>query len=271
MTRGNRYTPRTRAIFLHGNPLSHGMSTRASPRASFVSAAFLHGARDALGVPAAVLAAGMIGFGAFALERGFSLWLALACTAGIWALPGQIVLLEMHASGAPGYLTVLAVFVTNARFLPMTVSLMPVISHPRYGRASAYLVAQLISMTGWVWAMRTCPDMPPERRFPYFFGFAAACWGVSIFATAAAYFLAAGFPASLRVGLAFLAPVYFLVLLIGDARTALAAWALACGALAGPLIHMASPQWSVLLSGLLGGTLAYLIHKSHRRQGRAHD
>jgi branched-subunit amino acid transport protein len=63
--------------------------------------AFSRGARDALGVPAAVLAAGMIGFGAFALEYGFSIWLALACTAGIWALPGQIVLVEMHGTGAP--------------------------------------------------------------------------------------------------------------------------------------------------------------------------
>jgi predicted branched-subunit amino acid permease len=243
------------------------MSTRNRPRDNFLSAAFLSGVQDALGVPAAVLAAGMIGFGAFALERGFSLWLALACTAGIWALPGQIVLLEMHASGAPGFLTVLAVVMTNARFLPMTMSLMPVIRHPRYGRASVYVAAQLISMTGWAWAMRTCPDLPPERRFPYFFGFAAACWVVSIIATAVAYFLAEGFPAPLRVGLVFLAPVYFFVILIGEARTALAAWALACGALAGPLFHVVSPQWSVLLSGLLGGTLAYLIHKHYRRHG----
>jgi predicted branched-subunit amino acid permease len=245
------------------------MSTRNRPIVRLVSAPLASGVQDALGVPAAVLAAGMIGFGAFALERGFSLGLALACTAGIWALPGQIVLLEMHASGAPGYLTVLAVFVTNARFLPMTVSLMPVIRHPRYGRASVYVAAQLISMTGWAWAMRTCPDMPQERRFPYFFGFATACWGVSIVATAAAYVLAEGFPAPLRVGLAFLAPVYFFVLLIGDARSVLAVTALACGAVAGPLVHIASPQWSVLLSGLLGGTLAYLIHKSYRRHGRA--
>jgi predicted branched-subunit amino acid permease len=244
------------------------MSTRNRLRDNFVSAAFLSGVQDALGVPAAVLAAGMIGFGAFALERGFSLWLALACTAGIWALPGQIVLLEMHASGAPGFLTVLAVVMTNARFLPMTMSLMPVIRHPRYGRASVYVAAQLISMTGWAWAMRTCPDLPPERRFPYFFGFAAACWVVSIIATAVAYFLAEGFPDSLRLGLVFLAPVYFFVILIGEARTALAAWALACGALAGPLFHVVSPQWSVLLSGLLGGTLAYLIHKHYRRHGR---
>lgn len=234
---------------------------------TLVSAAFVSGVRDALGVPAAVLAAGMIGFGALALEHGFGLWLALVCTAGIWALPGQIVLLEMHASGAPGFLTVLAVMLTGARFLPMTMSLMPVIRPSRYSRAMVYVVAQLIAMTGWAWAMRSCPDMPPERRFPYFFGFAAACWGSGILATMIGYFLAGGFPAPLRLGFVFLAPVYFFVILIGDARTALAAWALACGAAAGPLFHVISPQWSVPLSGVVGGTLAYLIQRRHGRAG----
>lgn len=76
---------------------------------SSYAAARSMGARDALGVPAAVLAAGMLGFGALAFESGLNLVLAVACTAGIWALPGQIVLIEMHVAGAPGSLTVLAV------------------------------------------------------------------------------------------------------------------------------------------------------------------
>lgn len=226
----------------------------------------LAGARDAVGVPAAVLAAGMIGFGAFSLEHGFTVWLAIACTAGIWALPGQIVLLEMVASGAPGYLSVLVVMLTGARFLPMTMSLMPVIRRGGESRWTVYVVAQLISMTGWAWAMRRCPEMPRNQRLPYFFGFAAACWAISMAATAAGYFLAGWFPESIRLGFVFLTPVYFFIILVGDIRTPLAAWALACGALAGPLFHLLSPQWSVLLSGLAGGTLAYVIQ---RRYGRA--
>src|SRR5688500_12031278 len=161
------------------------MSTGNPASAHSVSAAFFEGTKDALGVPAAVLAAGMIGFGAFALEHDLSLWLALACTAGIWALPGQIVLLETHASGAPGYLTVLAVLVTNARFLPMTMSLLPVIRHPRYGRSSLYVLAQLISMTGWAWAMRACPGMVQARRLPCLCGFAAGARAVHLVATGA--------------------------------------------------------------------------------------
>src|SRR5436853_6539977 len=88
------------------------------------------GVRDALGVPAAVLAAGMIGFGALAFESGLTVLQAMACTAGIWALPGQLVLVELHLAGAPGALTVPGVMLTSARFLPMSISLMPVIREP---------------------------------------------------------------------------------------------------------------------------------------------
>lgn len=242
------------------------MSTVHSPREPLLSDAFRHGVKDAIGVPAAVLAAGMIGFGAFALEHGFSVGLALACTIGIWALPGQIVLLEMHTSGAPGLVTVIAVMLTSARFLPMAMTLMPVVRHPRYSRLAVYAGAQVIAMTGWAWAMRACRDMPVEKRFPYFAGFGAACWAAGIAATALGYCLAGGFPQTVRLGLVFLAPVYFFVILIGDARTVLAVVALACGALAGPIMHLLTPQWSVLLAGVVGGTMAYGLQRMYGRR-----
>lgn len=37
--------------------------------------------------------------------------------------------------------------------------------------------------------------------------------------------------------------------------------ALACGAFSGPLLYLVNAQWSVLLSGFAGGTLAYLIQR----------
>ena len=49
----------------------------------------------------------------------------MASTAVIWALPGQIVFVEMHTLGAPLVATLLAVMLSSARFLPMTLLLMP--------------------------------------------------------------------------------------------------------------------------------------------------
>jgi predicted branched-subunit amino acid permease len=80
------------------------------------------------------------------------------------------------------------------------------------------------------------------------------------------YLSAGAFPPMLRLGFVFLNPVYFVVILLGDTRTRLAAIAIACGAVTGPLLHLMNPEWSVLLSGLIGGTAAYLIQ---RRTGGA--
>ena len=204
----------------------------------------------------------MLGFGALAYESGLSVLLAAACTAGIWALPGQIVLIEMHVSGAPGALTALAVMLTAARFLPMMVSLMPVVREPSTSRAELYGAAQFLAMTSWAWTMRRCMDMPREERLAYFVGFAGTCWAVGVVATVAGYYLAGSFPPLLRLGFVFLNPAYFVVLLIGEARTRLAITALVCGAIAGPLMHIAGPQWSVLSAGLVGGTAAYLIQRA---------
>jgi len=63
-----------------------------------------------------------------------------------------------------------------------------------------------------------------------------------------------------------MAPLMFggliVVMLIGfPVAFSLAALGLACGALAGPLAYLATPEWSVPLAGLVGGTAAYLILK----------
>lgn len=218
--------------------------------------------RDALGVPAAVLAAGMVGFGALAYESGLSVLQAMVCTAGIWALPGQLVLVEMHLAGAPGVLTVLGVMLTSARFLPMSISLMPVIREPGASRARVYAAAQFVAMTSWAWTIRRGAEIPADARLSYFTGFAGTCCAAGVVATAVGYYLAGSFPPLVRLGFVFLNPVYFVVLLIADARTPLAAIALVCGAVAGPLMHLVDPQWGVLLAGVAGGTAAYALQRA---------
>lgn len=158
------------------------------------------GMKDALGIPAAVPAAGMVGFGALAYESGLDVLLAMVCTAGIWALPGQIALVEMYVAGAPGLLTVTAIMLTAARFLPMTLALVPVVRGPASSCVRLYGAAQLLAMTTWAWTMRHSIAMPREIRLSYYLGFAATCWAVSIAATALGYYLAGTFPPIVRLG-----------------------------------------------------------------------
>jgi predicted branched-subunit amino acid permease len=230
------------------------------------TAAFRRGAREALGVPAAVLGAGFIGYGSLAAENGYSIAQIVFATAAIWALPGQLILIEMNAIGASAIAIVAAVAMSGARFLPMTMTLAPVLRDARHGPGVMYPASQLVSMTTWAAGMQQGPGIAAPLRVPYFIGFGVACIAVSAVCGAAGHLLAGALPPLVRLGFVFLTPVYFLVILIGDARTRLAAVALACGAVAGPLFHLVSPQWSVLAAGFAGGTLAYYIQRARGRR-----
>jgi predicted branched-subunit amino acid permease len=161
----------------------------ASPRAAWKG-----GAVEALGVPAAVLGAGYIGFGALAFDADFSLALALFSTMTIWALPGQIALIELRELGTAAPALVLAVMLTSARFLPMTVTLLPLLRHPAYRTWHYYLAGHFVAMTGWAVAVRRCPMLPLEQRLPYFLGFAIALWLACLAGTAAGYFASSSLP-----------------------------------------------------------------------------
>jgi O-antigen/teichoic acid export membrane protein len=61
-------------------------------------------------------------------------------------------------------------------------------------------------------------------------------------------------------------PVYFLLIMLGDARTRIVILSLAAGAVSGPLMHLLAPQWSVLGGGLIGGSAAFALHRWSLRQ-----
>jgi predicted branched-subunit amino acid permease len=222
-------------------------------------AAFRGGIREALGIPSAVLAAGYVGYGAFASDTGFSLITTVLCTLAIWALPGQLVLLEMANLGAPGFAIVTTVMLTATRFLPMTVSLMPMLIVPGQARWTHYAGAHLLAMTGWAVSMQRCPEMPAPTRLPYFIGFSLTLFVMAAGASAAGFIVSDAMGPTLKLGLVFMNPVYFIIVLGGDIRSRMMGTALAFGAIAGPLAYLYTPQWSVLVAGVGGGTLAFLL------------
>jgi predicted branched-subunit amino acid permease len=225
-------------------------------------AAFVAGCRHAFGVPAAVLVAGMIGFGALGHASGLSLGVTAATTLFMYALPGQVVFVEMMAVGASGLAIALAVGLTAARFLPMTMTLLPYI--PKEDRSpSLYAKSHLISMTSWAVMMRDFASLQPAERLPYFTGFGLVCWASSVPGTVLGYLLAGYVPTPITLGLVMINPLFFL-LTFTEVKTQSGRLALLIGGLAGPLVYGVSPSWSILICGLAGGTLAFLIDTSLR-------
>lgn len=204
-----------------------------------------------------MLVGGYLGFGALAAAGGIPLPIAVGSTLFIWALPGQLVLVEMHGLGAPFVATVIAVMLSSARFLPMTVMLLPELRDPRHAPWKYYALAQILSLSGWSMAVVRFPHVPRARRLAWLSGFAVTLMAVCAVSTAFGYVGADRLPSLVKLSLVFMVPAYYLLILLGAARERVAALGLACGALTGPLAYLATPDWSVVLGGLCGGTLAY--------------
>lgn len=229
-------------------------------------AAFLSGLGDAWGVPAFVLVAGMLGFGALARASGLDIWVASASSWIVWALPGQVVLAEMFAVGAPAFAIFVAVSLTAARFLPMTLTLMPYIP-PRQRGIELYPLVHVVSMTTWATMMQRFPSIGEQQRLAYFAGFGLVCWAVSLPATAIGFLLSGQVPQAVTLGLVFLNPLFFF-LLFADVKQLVNRLALLMGGILGPLVYLAAPGWSLPICGVAGGTAAFWVGRWWRRRGR---
>jgi predicted branched-subunit amino acid permease len=64
---------------------------------------------------------------------------------------------------------------------------------------------------------------------------------------------------NIMIGLAILNPIYFLCMMVGAMKTIQIGASVILGLLLGPIFYFLSPEWSILLGGLVGGTIAYFI------------
>ncbi|MGL5446096.1 MAG: AzlC family ABC transporter permease [Rhabdaerophilum sp.] len=230
------------------------------------------GIRDAAGLPALMLMASLIGVGGLARDVGYPMGAGVLSTILIWAAPGQMVMFGAIAAGAALPAVAIAVSLSSIRFLPMCVSLLPMMRQPNTPTWLLLLISHYVAITAWVHSMRLLPDMPIEERIPYFLGFANTVLIAATIATGAGYYLIGQLPTAFAAGLLLTSPLFFLVNMVASARQAVDWLALAFGfGLAPFAIAMVPAGLDLLVEGLVGGTLAYLIHRilRARREARA--
>jgi predicted branched-subunit amino acid permease len=223
---------------------------------------FGRGARDAVSLPAWVVACSLLGVGSLARDAGFPAGAAVMSTLFIWAAPAQAILFASLTAGAslPGI--ALAMSLSSIRFLPMTISILPLLRQPRHGTALQIVIAHFVAVTTWMEGLRRLPAIPVDERLPYYFGFAGACMGLSGLATFIGYVLVGALPVPLAAGLLFLTPIYFSVSLVAGARRIEDWAAIVLGfALAPVCTLLLGKDFDLLATGLIGGTAAYATGK----------
>ena len=225
--------------------------------------AYRIGISDGSRLPAAVLIISLMGFGSLCRESGLSLDFAVVQLVTMWAMPGQIAFIELYSAGNSLFAITLAVAMANARFMPMTATLMPLLRPGVRRPGWLYAMSHMVSFNAWVWVLRRCSELPPKRRAAYYMGFVTMTGSAGLLGTLAGYLLAGVVPGNVTLAMVFVNIVYF-VLMIADARGMAALLAVAAGAVAGPLLHLATADWGLLLCGLIGGTLAFGVARAAR-------
>ena len=87
-------------------------------------------------------------------------------------------------------------------------------------------------------------------------GFVTMTAFAGLFGAVAGYLLADVVPAIVLLTLIFINIIYF-VLMMAATRGLVAILVVIAGGVAGPLLHIVTADWGLLLSGLIGGTLAF--------------
>lgn len=228
------------------------------------STAFLRGLVIALSAPGLTLFVTSIGFGSLARDLGFTFGHAVFMSGVFYALPAQVVLVDQIARGTAIVAAAFACSLTAVRLLPMTITLLPLIKDQRGFRPVHLIAGHIMAITVWLEGSRRLPQLPQHLRLAHFFGIGGGMYLSTNLGTVVGYLAAGLLPALLLAALLFMTPVYFLLSLAFGARSRMDWISIALGITLGPLLFWLIPGPDLMITGLAGGTIAYLIGRRFR-------
>lgn len=221
--------------------------------------AFVRGLGLVFSVPAGLLFGAGLGFGALARDGGFSFAQTAFITAGMFALPNQVVLVDQLARNETLLAAAFAVALAALRLLPMTATIVPLLKGRRRRPLLEATAVHFVAVTPWVESQRRLPGVPADLRLAFYIGLGLAFWHAMLAGAMAGYGLAGSVPAAVSATLLFLTPIYFLLSLMATSRARIDRLAVGIGCALAPVLHVAAPGVDLLATGLLGGTLAFLL------------
>lgn len=221
--------------------------------------------RHGISVPAVVLFASYTGFGALLQGVNFPLGAGLLSTLLIWALPAQVILVGGLVAGTALPALALAIGLSSMRLLPMVVSVAPYMRGPRRSMLAELVCSHYVAMTLWLEGLRLLPHLPGEARVPFTLGLGNMLLSVSVAGTAVGYLVAGELPGPLAAGFLFLTPLSFSVLMVRNSVGFTDWLALGAGFIIMPFTLGLDGGLDLLIAGVGGGSLAYVIGRTRRR------
>jgi predicted branched-subunit amino acid permease len=94
-----------------------------------------------------------------------------------------------------------------------------------------------------------------------YLGLGIGFWLAMLSGTAIGYALAASVPVAVAATLLFLTPIYFVLSLLATSRSRMDLIAVGTGCVLAPPLYLAVPGFDLLATGLIGGTLAFVLRE----------
>jgi len=202
-----------------------------------------------------------VGIGALAHDYGFSLAWVLVSTTLMWAGPAQVILISALGTGAALFEIGLAVCLSAVRFLPMVVSLLPLVRGPDTRSRDLLLPAHFTAASMWVESFRLLPPLPRKRRIVFANGLGLGFMLSGHVGSIAGFYLAASLPVLLTAALLFLTPMSFLVSTARNSSTLVNQMALGFGLIVSPVLSYFQIGLDLMWTGIIAGTAAYAAHR----------
>lgn len=202
-----------------------------------------------------------VGIGALGHDFGFSVGWVLLSTLLVWAGPAQVILISTLGAGGTAFETAVAVGLSGVRLLPMVVALLPILRTEKTRNTDLILPAHLTAISMWVESLRLLPRIPRGERIPFCNGIGSGLLLSALLASAVGFYLAGSLPLIFAAALLFLTPMSFLISVVRNSRLLVDRVAFALGLVLGPLLAAMSVELDLLWSGIIGGTLAYAVHR----------
>jgi predicted branched-subunit amino acid permease len=222
---------------------------------------FFRGYKSILKVdsPAIALGCCFIAIGALLKNIGFNIQESILSTMLIYALPGSLVMAESILVGASLLSIFIAVWFVNARLYPMAVSLFPLMMDESQPKWKYYLSCHFIAVSAWLIMKSNYETIEKKDRVDFWIGIGSATWSVAVLSTILGFYLSDYLNKDMLMGLAILNPIYFICMMVGAMKTIQVILSVLLGAILGPVFYFFSPEWSILLGGLISGSIAYLV------------
>jgi len=209
--------------------------------------------------PAIALGCCFIAIGALLKNIGFNIQESIFSTMIIYALPGSLVMAESILIGASLFSIFVAVWFVNARLYPMAVSLFPLMMDESQPKWKYYLSCHFIAVSAWLIMKSNYETIEKKDRVDFWIGIGSATWSVAVLATILGFYLSDYLNKDMLMGLAIINPIYFTCMMVGAMKTIQVTLSVILGAFLGPIFYFFSPEWSILLGGLIAGSVAYFI------------